>query len=280
MTVAHVSGLAALLDMADAFLIDQFGTIHDGEAPYPDAINTLRALREAGKQVILLSNSGRRSENNVTRLAAMGITADCFDASLCSGEVAWRTLSADPPPVLRGRCRVLLFARDPALDILEGFDIEPVETAAEADLVMIAGSETDRHGYDALWERMRPAAERGVPAICSNPDRLMLAGGTLHPGAGALAEAYRAAGGPVRWFGKPHGDVYQAAFELLPGVRRARIFGVGDSIEHDIAGAAAQGCSGLLVRTGIIADEDDFALELAMARFGARPTAIAPRFIF
>lgn len=274
----HVSGLGDLLGRADAFLIDQFGTIHDGEASYPGAIDTLRAMRAAGKKVILLSNSGRRATNNVQRLEAMGIGSDCFDASLCSGEVAWQVLRADPPAPLRRRCRIMLFARDPALDILEGFEIEAVDDADDADLVMIAGSETDRHGYEGLWSRMAPAAARGVPAICTNPDRLMLAGGRLHAGAGALAEAYHMAGGRVHWFGKPHPDVYKAAFALLPTIARHRIMGVGDSLEHDIAGAAAMGCPGLLIRTGIIADLDEMALEAELLRHAAQPSAIAARF--
>lgn len=273
-----IPGLSALMDEADAFLIDQFGTIHDGAKPYPGAAETLRWLRAAGKAVILLSNSGRRAANNDRRLAAMGIGPECYDASLCSGEVGWAALRADPPEVLHRRCRVLLFARDPALDILEGFDIELVADADRADLVMIAGSETDRYGYDALWARMAAAAARGVPAICTNPDRLMLADGALHPGAGALAEAYRVAGGTVRWFGKPHPKLYQAAFLLLPGMPHARIFGVGDSIEHDIAGAAAQGCRTLLVRTGILAGAGEAGLSAEAERFGARPDAVTPRF--
>lgn len=275
-----IPGLAALADEADGFLIDQFGTIHDGEKPCPGAVDALRRLRAAGKKVILLSNSGRRGTHNAGRLAAMGIGADCYDASLSSGEVAWAALRADPPAVLRRHCRVLLFARSPALDILEGFDVEPVEDAKDADLVMLAGSETDRHGYDALWARLAPAARRGLPAICTNPDRVMLVGGALHPGAGALADAYRASGGTVLWFGKPHPHIYAAAFGRLPGISRRRIVGVGDSIEHDIAGAAAQGCRTLLVRTGILADAGEAELDSEMTRFGARPDAMTSRFVW
>lgn len=273
-----LSGLGELLDQVDAFLIDQFGTIHDGECPYPDAVETLRALRKAGKKVILLSNSGKRASSNVQRLGAIGIGTECFDASICSGEVAWQTLHADPPAYLRRHCRVLLFSRDQALDILQGFDVEAVSCADNADLVMIAGSEADRHGFDALLERMVPAASNGVPAICSNPDRMMVVGGGLHPGAGALAEAYRNAGGPVRWFGKPLPDVYEAAFALLPGVPRERIMGVGDSIEHDIAGAAGAGCRGVLVRTGIMAEIDDGALESMLSDKLNQIFAVTPRF--
>jgi HAD superfamily hydrolase (TIGR01459 family) len=276
----EIPGLSALCEDADAFLIDQFGTIHDGEHPYPGAIDTLRAIRHAGKRIILLSNSGRRAPNNNARLEAMGITPDCYDASLCSGEVGWAALHEDPLPCLQRHCRVLLLARDPALDILEGFDIEPVDTVAQADLIMLAGSQTDRFGYDALWARIHPGIARGVPLVCTNPDRLMLAGGALHPGAGTLAEAYREAGGQVRWYGKPHPKLYRAAFALLPGVSRVRMFGVGDSIEHDIAGAAARGCASVLVRTGIIASADDAAVEAEMVRWSCRPSAVAARFIW
>jgi ribonucleotide monophosphatase NagD (HAD superfamily) len=65
---------------------------------------------------------------------------------------------------------------------------------------------------------------------------------------------------------------------MLPGVPRARIFGVGDSIEHDIAGAAARGCASVLVRTGIITGLDDAALEGEMIRFASRPTAVMAKF--
>lgn len=276
--IGAIAGLGALADRADAFLIDQFGTIHDGERPYPGAIETLREIRKAGKQVVLLSNSGRRARSNDSRLAAMGFSPDCYDASLCSGEVGWGALHADPLPCLRRHCRVLLLARDPSLDILEGFDVESVETAEAADLIMVAGSQTDRYGYDALWSLIRPGIARGIPLVCTNPDRLMLAGGTLHPGAGTLAETYRDAGGLVRWYGKPHPKLYQAAFALLPGSPRERIFGVGDSIEHDIAGASARGCASVLVRSGIIAGADEAVLEGEMVRWGCRPTAVVGRF--
>lgn len=273
-----IESVLDLKDVADAFLIDQFGTIHDGEGPYPQAADALRELRRAGKKVILLSNSGRRSIDNLQRLRKIGFAPDCFDASVCSGEVAWQSLRGEPLLCLKRHCRVLLLARSRSLDILEGFDVELVERADEADLVVIAGSEVDQVGYQVLWQRMRPAAEKGVPAICTNPDRIMIANGRLHPGAGALAQAYVESGGSVRFFGKPHADVYQAAFDLIPTVARSRVVGVGDSIEHDIAGAAAQGCQTLLIRGGILATLESEQLQKEMRRIGYRPSYIAPLF--
>lgn len=278
MSPRDIEDCAPLMESADAFLIDQFGTIHDGEAPYPGAIEALKALRAKGKRVVLLSNSGRRAKTSERRLAALGFTRDCYDASLSSGEIGWRALRADPPQPLRQSCRVLLFARSRSLDILEGFAVETTEDPAAADLVMIAGSEADRHGYAALWRRLQPCAARAVPAVCTNPDRIMIVGGALYPGAGQLAKDYHDAGGPVRWYGKPYADIYDAARELLPGIPRQRIFAVGDSIENDIAGAVGMGCRSVLVRTGILAAASKEDLESEMIRCAAWPDAILPSF--
>lgn len=278
MSICSVLSVLDLLEIADAFLVDQFGTIHDGRAPYPGAIEALREVRRAGKKVILLSNSGRRSADNLLRLRELGFTPDCFDASISSGEVAWSLLRDKPPAFLTEKCRVLLFARSQSRDVLEGFDVELVERAEEADLVLIAGSEADRFGYDALWKPMEIAVKRGVPAICTNPDRVMMAGGRLHPGAGTFAQAYREAGGSVRFFGKPYADLYRAAFELISGIAHSRVVGVGDSLEHDIAGAAALGCRTLLVRGGILADLDLAQLHEEIRRVGHNPDFITPRF--
>lgn len=42
-------------------LLDQFGCLHDGQKPYPGAIDAVSALAAAGLQILLLSNSSRRA---------------------------------------------------------------------------------------------------------------------------------------------------------------------------------------------------------------------------
>jgi ribonucleotide monophosphatase NagD (HAD superfamily) len=106
----------------------------------------------------------------------------------------------------------------------------------------------------------------------------MISAGRLFPGAGALADAYADAGGAVRWFGKPCADVYAAVFARFPAIGRARTMAVGDSIEHDIAGAKRAGARGALVRTGILAGCDEAALAAEAARHGATPDFLLPRF--
>lgn len=59
--VREIPALSAVADAYDAFLVDQYGVLRDGRGPYPGAAETLVRLKQAGKRVIILSNSGKRS---------------------------------------------------------------------------------------------------------------------------------------------------------------------------------------------------------------------------
>jgi ribonucleotide monophosphatase NagD (HAD superfamily) len=256
----RLAGLGAITDEADALLLDQFGTLHDGVALYPGVPEAMAMLRDAGKRLIILSNSGRRSGPNIARLSRIGLPPDRYDGFLSSGEVVWRLLASPTHPKIGN------------------------EDAATADLVLLLGSEADRIGLDAYRARLGPAARRGILCLCGNPDRAMvLANGGLAPAAGRIAEVYAEMGGPVLWIGKPGAAIYDAAFAMLQPmlggkVDRARVWAVGDSVEHDVAGAAAQGCRSLLVLTGIMAGGGEAMLAEEVARWRVSPDAIIPAF--
>lgn len=281
---AMIDRLDDILDRADAFLLDQFGTLHDGVSLYPDVTAAMTRLRAAGKRIVILSNSGKRAAPNMARLAALGLPPESYDAFLTSGEVVWTLLAEGRLPALSGARRCLVLSRREDREALAGLALERTEEAAEADLVLLLGSEADRIGLNAYRERLAPAARRGIPCLCGNPDRLMvLADGGLAPAPGRIAELYAEMGGEVLWIGKPEPAIYEAAFARLApflgdGFDRSRIWAVGDSLEHDAAGAAAQGCRSLLVRTGIMAGRDTAALAAEMARCGVVPDAVLAAF--
>ena len=71
--------LASLLDLADqydAFLLDQFGVIHDGKTAYEGAVEAVSELQRRKKKIVILSNSSRRKRDTLTRLRAMGFESD------------------------------------------------------------------------------------------------------------------------------------------------------------------------------------------------------------
>ena len=74
-----ISGLRAIVDRFDHVLLDQWGTLHEGKTIFPAARECVARLREAGKRVLVLSNSGKRANRNQERLATLGLS--CSDGS-------------------------------------------------------------------------------------------------------------------------------------------------------------------------------------------------------
>ena len=273
-----ISGMAAIADRYDAFLIDQFGVLRDGRGPYPGAAETLSMLKRAGKTVIILSNSGKRATENSTRLAKLGFDEGSWDAFLTSGEVAWRMLGkARQSDASAQTC--LLVSRDGDTSAMDGLGLFRTHKGEDADVILLAASEGDVYPLSHYEAMLAPAAGRGVPCLCTNPDRIMLTRDGTAYGAGVIAELYERLGGTVRWIGKPFPDMYAAALEIA-AVAPDRICCIGDSVEHDIAGAAGAGLASVLVTTGILEHMTDGERAALFHEHGATPDYILPRFIW
>ena len=55
-----VSSMSEVAQYYDAFILDQWGVLHDGSNAMDGAVECLAALAAAGKQLIILSNDGAR----------------------------------------------------------------------------------------------------------------------------------------------------------------------------------------------------------------------------
>jgi HAD superfamily hydrolase (TIGR01459 family) len=269
------TGLEQLAQDYDAFLVDQFGVLLDGSAAYQGAAEALAYLAATGKPVILLSNSGKRSEPNAARLVRLGFGRDSFRLVLSSGEAAWRHLSH------RGQASgtiVWLHARDGDTSAVDGLGLTLTDDPSQAALLVLAGSQADRLTLDDYRSLLRSVAGK-VPMLCTNPDMEMLTPEGLRAGAGRIAQVFAEMGGMVDFIGKPHPLIYQEALHLLSGIAPDRILCIGDSPVHDTAGGSRAGMRTCLVRTGLhaaVPDADIAALCLATA--GVLPDHILPRF--
>ena len=276
-------GIGAVAERFAGFLLDQWGVLHDGERPLPGAREAVDALLARGARIVLLSNSGRRAATNRARLAALGFAPERLAGVVTSGEAAWRFLKERPGPPwseLGRRCLLLTIGGD--LGPVEGLDLELVKTPEEADFLLVSGLD----GKPA--EAWRPLAEaaraRDLPMICSNPDKFAPSPTGFVESPGLLAALYEALGGRVIRVGKPYPPIYAICLEALSGVPRQRILAVGDSLEHDVAGAHARGLATCLVTSGIHAAElpvdgpDDFLLD-AVERLAARRGTPPPDYV-
>jgi HAD superfamily hydrolase (TIGR01459 family) len=290
--IALIDGIAGLADRYDGYVLDVWGVLHDGQAPYPGVVDCLHRLKAMGKRRVILSNAPRRVAAVVARLSEIGIAPDAYDAAFTSGEDAWRHLrrrgAADAEPFCRRlgpRCFHLGPGRDDSL--LQDVPIEVVHDIETADFVLVTGpvGRTDSLAqYEGQLARMHA---RRLPMICANPDLVVINGGRRELCAGGLAQRYEELGGTVRYHGKPHAATYDAVFALMPGVTRERILAVGDSLRTDMAGARAAGIDGLLITGGIHAEEfaangrgdgrvDAAVIARACRREGVAPVAAAP----
>ena len=282
------SGLADLASRYRGFIVDQWGVLHDGARPYADALDCLARLREAGKRIVLLSNSGKRTAVNRARLAEIGIDETLYHALVTSGEATWRALAERTEPFFAApgqRC--ILWSRYGDRSTVEGLPLEAVERVEDAEFLLLAGVEDDARLED-FSAALEVAAGRGLPMVCANPDIVaVLPDGGFGMAPGAVAHHYEQLGGQVGYVGKPHRPIYQACLEALGEVPRDEVLTIGDSIAHDVAGGAAMELDTALVMSGIHSRLFDLergaganraALEELAREYGVLPRWVLPRF--
>jgi HAD superfamily hydrolase (TIGR01459 family) len=286
MPLKTIDGMRELAAEYEGYILDLWGVVHDGVAPYPGVLDCMARLRDAGKRIVLLSNAPRRADDVVRRIEAIGVPRELYHGVMASGEEAWQCLRHrnDPFYASLGR-NCLHICSDRDLEIREGLGLAFVETAEEADFVLNTGPA----GWDDTIEDYAPVLEaaraRDLPMVCANPDLVVMHGGKPVLCAGALAEHYQMIGGRVRWHGKPHPSVYDSSLRLLGIGDKRQILAIGDSLRTDIAGAAAAGIDSLLVVGGIHALEfshdgvpDLARIDAAIIGSTYRPIAVAARF--
>jgi HAD superfamily hydrolase (TIGR01459 family) len=235
----QISGLVEIASQFDAMLIDQFGVIHDGQRLYPGALEVMQELKRMGVPVVVMTNSGKRAAPNAERIVKMGIARELFVDCLSSGEVAWRSLKINKAFLVGKRG--------------EDYGFDPVQfvDAADAEIMLILGSnapETSLEDYRQMFSGLT------LPALCCNPDKLMITSKGLQPAPGAIAEVYEQMGGKVQWIGKPYAVIYEFALKVLGAPKR--VLCIGDSAEHDVAGGRNAGLSTLLVMQGVSQGKD------------------------
>lgn len=246
-----LDSISQIAHQFDAIVLDQWGVLHDGTTPYDGAIDALQGLASRGSRLAVLSNSGKRAALNAQRIASKGFAEGLFACVMTSGEALWQDVASGK---LTGRRAYVVSAHQTdAAQWAAGLDLGFVTDLAQADFVLIMGlPEGDAALGDAALRALRDAIlARNIPTYCSNPDRASpRAGGRLVVSPGALAHDIADAGGEVVFYGKPYAPVFRSV-ETALGVPPGRCLMVGDSLEHDIAGAAQAGWQTLFIRGGI-----------------------------
>jgi HAD superfamily hydrolase (TIGR01459 family) len=268
------ASLSDLKDQFDVFLIDQFGVLIDGAGAYDGAVSALRFLLDARKTVIILTNSGKRAAHTQARLEAHGFPLASVQV-VSSGEVA-RALLAKRFEGQSKPLAVWFEAENTSASPLDGLWVRYVDEIRQADLVMIAGVQSETVSLEIYEAAFTHAIGRGLPCICTNPDQQRLTSKGVRFAAGQIATLYQDLGGQVEWIGKPYRAIYDYALSLAP--KGAKIICLGDSVAHDIKGANAAGLSSALVLTGLAGSLTEEDLAALFHKYEVSPDYLLPAF--
>ncbi len=267
-----IHSLSEIIDQYDGFIIDLWGVMHDGTALYPTAKAALKAIHEAGKEVVFLSNAPRQAKKAAHGLDNFGVPRDQYKKVITSGQVAHDTLRAlaqerekkgsqqatRSPKGEAPRCALASLASAQKYyylgpskdeDVIADLDYQKV-ALEEADFVLCAGFEVDFQPLDEIRPTLEKIAARNIPVLCINPDlEVVKQDGTHMYCAGWVAAELEKLGVQLIYFGKPHADVYDVARKVLGSKNPLAI---GDNLLTDIKGANAQAIDSLLITGGVI----------------------------
>ena len=263
----------ALADDFDGLLIDLDGVVWIGREPVPGAPETLRALLEAGKRIVFVTNNpGRPPAAYAERLRGMGVEVG-EERVVTAGMVVARLAGEAAGP--RGSAFVIGAAPLREMVAATGTRLLEGEDGREADVVVVSGHRGFDYG-ELLTAKL--ALDGGAALFATSRDPTMPMPGGEWPGTGSILAAVETASGRAAEIGgKPEGHLFEMALAVLdagsPGTGDAprqrpdlRVAMIGDRISSDIDGGRQAGLETILVLSGTSGREDAEAAEPAPDR--------------
>lgn len=255
-----IEHLSEVHDQYDALFVDLWGCVHDGVAPFKEAVKALQEYRKTGGTVMLLTNAPRHRDSVAAQLEKIGVASDSYDDITTSGDSARAAMFRgavgekvyfigqphdrsffDPMEIIKDPISITLVPLDQAEGIV---CCGPVDPMADVDV----------NRSDFLY-----AKQKGLKLLCANPDIVVDRGENREWCAGALAQLYTQMGGESLYFGKPHPPIYDLARRRLDALGKdvtgGRILCIGDGVLTDIRGAMGEDLDSLFISGGLAATE-------------------------
>jgi HAD superfamily hydrolase (TIGR01450 family) len=249
--------LVPLADRFDGLLIDLDGVVWIGREPVPGSPQALRALLEAGKRVVFVTNNpGRLPQAYAERLRDLGVEVGP-EQIVTAGMVAARL--AGEAAAAAGRTAFVI-GGGPLKEMVAATGARLLEGAeAEgADVVVVSGHK----GFDyGELKAAKFALDQGARLFATSHDPTMPYPGGELPGTGAVLAAIEVASGKQATIaGKPERHLFEMALEAVRCSFRSdgdqkeqtdpRLAMVGDRISSDIDGGRGAGLETVLVLSG------------------------------
>ena len=245
--IKEIQSLLDLIDDYDLFLFDQWGVIHDGKNIFPKAEEVFLHLQNLKKQAVIISNSGKKSSDNISRMKKLGAKNTLNVPLITSGDVC-RDLLVNKKNYFKN-LGDKYFVVATEYPLLSETQYQQVHSLEKSDFLLLCTT-TNFDGYDLIDNIFNEAINLKLPLVCSNPDVLGILGEDVHPSTGDLAIKYKKMGGKTHIIGKPGDEIFDFALNRT-GIDKIKTLMIGDSLFNDIYGANQFNIDSLLITSGI-----------------------------
>ena len=245
--IKEIQSLLDLIDDYDLFLFDQWGVIHDGKNIFPKAEEIFLHLQNLKKQVVIISNSGKKSSDNISRMKKLGAKNTLNVPLITSGDVC-RDLLVNKKNYFKN-LGDKYFVVATEYPLLSETQYQQVHSLEKSDFLLLCTT-TNFDEYDLIDNIFNQAINLKLPLVCSNPDVLGISGEDVHPSTGDLAIKYKKMGGKTHIIGKPGDEIFEFALNST-GIDKIKTLMIGDSLFNDIYGANQFNIDSLLITSGI-----------------------------
>ncbi|HET7483873.1 MAG TPA: HAD-IIA family hydrolase [Solirubrobacterales bacterium] len=245
----------ALAEQFDGFLIDLDGVVWIGRGLVPRAVESLRALIDAGKEIVFVTNNSVRQPAayaGYLREAGIPVEDDrVVTAGASTAQLAAERVGPGGTAFVIGAPGFKETVAGTGLVLLEG------EAARSADAVVVSGHR--EFDYAELLTATF-ALRAGASLFGTSRDPTLPMPGGAWPGTGAtLAAVETASGKTAEIGGKPERHLFEQARALIPNAGRVAM--VGDRLASDIEGGRRAGLATVLVLSGACSGEEAAAAE-------------------
>ena len=249
-SIQYPQGLNEIIAKYDTVVLDQWGVLHNGYNLYSGVLECLEKMHNLDIQIMMLSNSGRRSQDNRLLIERLGIPTKWVSEVMTSGEALWlnfHTHQALPEGI---GTKALIISADKDYRCIEQTPIQIAKNVDDADFILLAGIDPRIADMQALLEQ---AIQKQLYMICSNPDLSAININGYLKAPGYWAKYYQSLGGKCSYYGKPYPLVYEHIKRLIKPTNK-KVLMIGDSIHHDILGGKQAGFETLLLTQGVHAN--------------------------
>jgi glycerol-1-phosphatase len=247
----------AVADEFDGFLVDLDGVVWVGRELVPGSVEALRALKEAGKEIVFVTNNpARPPATYAERLREAGVAAAddrVVTAGVATARLTVERVGAGSSAFVIGAPAFHEACAEAGLQLLDG------ERARSAAAVVVSGHRG--FDYEELLTATR-ALQGGAQLFATSRDPTLPMPGGEWPGTGSvLAAVETASHAQAEIGGKPQHHLFDQARALIDGAERVAM--VGDRIASDIEGGHRAGLATILVLSGASSRQEAVAADPA-----------------